>query len=261
MLYELEGELDLEEEAMELEPLFARRGRNAHAFFEAPTAGPVFDVTCPDGCPPFAAGQCRPVVRQAIIEAIKMANNAASKLEMAIKLKPKDRDKVAKETAGLFTAFFAHDPSLPVTWAGNKESGASVVKRFRAVARELGGGRRIVFRCDPHCDPEHPNTAMCGTAVAVTEQARLRNVICLCAPFWSPPTGLRGLPPENYRAGTIIHEMLHMLFTDFFHHVPNAFGDPEFRRDNANCYEAFAYRVDGFGADPAAVALCIGRPA
>src|SRR5689334_16507000 len=51
---------------------------------------PVFVSQCPEppGCPPIAAGQCRAILRQAIIEAIKLAHNAASKIEAATKLEP-----------------------------------------------------------------------------------------------------------------------------------------------------------------------------
>lgn len=74
----------------------------------------------PPGCPPVAAGQCVAVLRQAIIEAIRLANNAASKLE------PSQRDAETKETARLSKGFFGHDPTRPVAWAGNKASGAIV---------------------------------------------------------------------------------------------------------------------------------------
>src|SRR4051812_35230332 len=122
MSYELEDELELEEEAMELEPLFARRGPNAYPFsLEVPISAPIFDAPCV-GCPPgITVAQCRRVIRQAIIEAIKMANNAASKLEAAVKLDPSKRDKDAKETARLFSAFFGHDPRRVITWAGNED--------------------------------------------------------------------------------------------------------------------------------------------
>src|SRR5215216_90017 len=120
--------------------------------------------------------------------------------------------------------------------------------------RELGGGRRIIFRCN--------FAALCAGSVAVTRQGFEPNVMNLCAPFWHPPARLRGLPPVNFRAGTIIHEVLHILFFEFFHHFGTFPTDPlEMRRDNANCYEAFAYRVNGFGADDVAVTLCVGRPA
>lgn len=221
----------------------------------AKPAGPVFRIQCPTppGCPPIAAGQCRNVLRQAIREAIKLANNAANKLEAASKLEPSKRDAETKETARLFKGFFGHDPSRPVPWASNQESAVSVARRFRAVANALQmGGRNTLFRCDPGCDPT--TTAWANAAVEP-------NMVNLCALFWNPPAGLRGLPPPFYRAGAIIHEMLHLLYHEFFHHAGHPSGDPERRRDNANCYEAFALRVAGFGADPAAVRQCWDRPA
>jgi hypothetical protein len=214
-------------------------------------ASPVFDVVCP-ACPPVAAGQCRAVLRQAIIEAIRLSNNAAGKLDVANGVEPSKRDQDAANTANLFTFLFGHDPSTPVPWAGNVASGNTVAHRFRAVARELGGGRRVTFRCNLG--------ALCAGNVAVTNQAAEPNVMNLCAPFWAPPAS-PGLPAEGFRAGTLIHEMLHMLYPDFFHHAGHPSGDPERRRDNAHCYKAFALRVGGYGRDPNAVARCRARNA
>jgi len=220
-----------------------------------PQAEPVFDVQCPapPGCPPVEAEQCGPVVRQAIREAIKLANNAALKLDAAIKVQPSLRTVEAKNTARLFRFFFGHDPSRLVQHANNQASGAIIAHRFRTVARELGGRRRIIFRCDAGCAP---------TTRARTNQAAEPNVVNLCATFWNPPRGdSRGLPPTFLRAGTIIHEMLHVLYHEFFHHAGHPSGDPEMRRDNAHCYKAFALRVAGFGGDRLAVAACRRRPA
>jgi len=91
-------------------------------------AGPVFDVQCPApaGCHPVAAEQCRPIVRQAIREAIKLANNASLKLDAAIKVEPSLRDAEAKNTARLFQFFFGHDPSHLIPWDAPHKSGASV---------------------------------------------------------------------------------------------------------------------------------------
>jgi Lysine-specific metallo-endopeptidase len=262
----LSGELEyeLEDEAMELEPLFsqARAFENSWPALELPALpglsipGTIHRLDCGGGCPPLAAAQCIPVVRRAMTEAINLANNAANKLEAPTKLEPSKRDpkkhKEAIETARLFTFFFCHDPSKPVTWSGNEASGVSVAKRFRAVAKELSGGRRMTFRCN--------FGALCTGSVAVTRQDVEANVINLCAPFWNPPAGLRGLSNDGFRGGTILHEMLHVLYTDFFHHAGHPSGDPEFRRDNAHCYKAFALRVWGYGEDPNARARCRARP-
>src|SRR5262245_44454550 len=69
----------------------------------APT-GPHFRVQCPApaGCPPLAAGQCGPTIRQAINAAIQLAENASTKLEAAVAIEPAKRDADAKETARLF---------------------------------------------------------------------------------------------------------------------------------------------------------------
>lgn len=211
-------------------------------------AGPVFEVECPAGCPPVAAGQCRAIVRQAILAAIRLANNAADRVEAATRFAPGLRDPEAAETARLFRFFFGHDPTRPVTWAGNAASGASVALRFRRVAQELDGGRRMVFRCScPGADAE---------TRARTNQAVEPNTVNLCTRFWNPPPGLKGLPPPYFRAGIILHEMFHVLYHEFFHHPGHPSGDIERRRDNAHCYEAFALRAAGFGADPSDVTQC-----
>ena len=218
-----------------------------------PPTAPIFDVQCPApaGSPPLAAGQCRPAVRRAIREAIKLANGAANKLDATIKFEPSMRDAQGKNAARLFKFFFGHDPSRPVEHAGNEASGAIVAHRLRRVAQELEGGRRIVFRCDAGCG---------ATTRAHTNQAAEPNVVNLCATFWNPPAAdSRGLPAIFLRAGTIIHEMLHVLYPDFFHHAGHPSGDPERRRDNAHCYKAFALRVAGFGGDRVAVAGCTAR--
>src|SRR5215216_90015 len=101
-----------------------------------PIPGTIHRLDCPAGCPPVTAAECRRVVRQAISEAIKMAENAASRLENAVK--PGARDKEAQETARLFTFFFGHDPSRLVPWANNKPSGANVAERFRLVEGARG---------------------------------------------------------------------------------------------------------------------------
>jgi hypothetical protein len=62
-------------------------------------------------------------------------------------------------------------------------------------------------------------------------------------PFWNLPEASRG--------GTILHEMLHVLF-DFL-------GD-EGRRANAHCYKAFALRIRGYGRDLEATCACWDLP-
>jgi hypothetical protein len=201
---------------------------------------------------PIPAARCVALLRQAIFEAIRMALNAARELDDAVTpgpLTPEAREQ-ANKTTTLFRFLFGRDPTRPVEWAAGIPSGASIAGRYRSVAKELGGGRQIVFRCG--------DAALCAGAVTRHCTGTVEpNVINLCAPFWAPPA-LRGLPPENFRGATILHEMLHVLFCEGYHDggpPPN-----QFRRNNASCLEAFACRVNGFGADPEAVALCTSRP-
>lgn len=209
-----------------------------------PPPGPVFRFECPPGCAPIAAGQCRNVLRRAIVNAINLANNAATKLEASLATSSRD-DKTVQETVRLFKSFFGHDPSRPVPWAGNKASGSIIAQRFRKVAEELKAGRRTLFRCIAGC-PAGVN--------ARTNAAADPNLVRLCPQFWT-------LSPDILRSGVVLHEMLHLLYHQFFHHAGHPSGDPERRRDNAHCYEAFALRVAGHGADPADVAQCRARPA
>ena len=136
LLGELEEEL--EEETLELEPVLSRERMPGQRFgdkewraleFEEPK--PIFKVTC------AACAACGPLLRDAIKEAIRLAKNAASKLDAAVKVAPGSRDKnpEARETARLFRAFFCHDLLTPIPWANNAPSGANVAVRLRAVAR------------------------------------------------------------------------------------------------------------------------------
>jgi hypothetical protein len=93
----------------------------------------------PAGCPALTCLAYDRILRQAVLQAISIANKAATKVETAVAVDPRLRNSEAQETARLFRFFFCHDPSLPVPWAGNEPSGLSVAKRFRAIARELSG--------------------------------------------------------------------------------------------------------------------------
>jgi outer membrane protein OmpA-like peptidoglycan-associated protein len=210
-------------------------------------AGPVFSIECPAGCSPVVAGQCRNILLRAIRDAIHLASNAASKLEAS----PRNAN-----TVSIFLKLFGHDPSRPVSWAENKESGSSVAWRLRRVAQELGGGRRTLYRCG--CP---------GAAPTVNARTVSPLEVLLCPRFWSlgqPGFLPAGQDPRWIRAGTILHEMLHQLFGEFFRHfrVPPRPDDPqERRRDNAHCYEAFALLVDGHTPSQSDVNRCTKRPA
>jgi hypothetical protein len=204
-------------------------------------AGPVFRFECRPGCDPVAAAQCQNVLRRAILDAINLASNAASKLE-ALK-RPGARSPDDSRTMRLFRFFFGHDPSRPVPWAGGRESGAIVAHRLRKVAEALRG-RGTRYRCIAGC-PAGDN--------ARTNAATDPNLVRLCPRFWTLSRSLR--------AGVLLHEMRHLLYYDFFHHEGHPSGDPERRRDNAHCYEAFALRVARRLVDPSDVTRCRTRPA
>jgi hypothetical protein len=194
-----------------------------------------FRLQCPAGCTPFIASQCNATLRRAILDAIAIANNAARKLTAA---------QVDNETRRLFRFFLGHDPSQPVPWANNQQSRLVVAKRLLTSARELGGGRWTRYICG--CPGAGP-----------TVRARTISPIevRLCPRFWgaSPQAGLSA---RFFRAGVILHEILHQLYIEFVRHNPN-----ERRRNNAHCYEALAMRLAGHAADQSDVRQCRERPA
>lgn len=254
-------DVELEFEA-ELEDLMAILSENNLAAESETSDG---DIAC-TGC---ADTGCLALVHGAIREAIALANGAADKLEGAIK--PGIRDKDAELTAHFFRTFFCHDPRFSVPGEHGRPSGAIVAQRFRAVAHELGPGRRVRIVCQPTLDNcNRPDC--CGEGDFSFWNGG--STIFLCARFWDarplaelggkPLRGLddprlqlvnqrfRGLPEDDRRAGIIIHEMLHMLFD---------LGDETSpRRFDAHCYAAFALRVNGFGGDPTAVRQCVSLP-
>jgi hypothetical protein len=213
---------------------------------------PAFRFICPAGCAPHAPNECIGIVRRAIQDAIWLAENAAAKL--------KARDNEALRLFG----FFFGDPSRPVPEANNRPAADLVAYRFQAVA---DGFRTRV----PHirCAVVGPGGDNCGTDVAFAAPRHAptaaiphpRNTINLCPPFWGAAPA--GTVPRFWRAATLLHEMLHLLFWQFFGHQVNLPrpGDPEERRrDNSNCYESFALRAARHGADATAVTDCRGRP-
>jgi hypothetical protein len=225
---------------------------------------PVFEFEAAQhpNCRELTPAQCR-IVLQATSEAIKLANNAASKLDATLVFGP--RTKKAQETANLFIRIFCHDPRTAVPWADNMPSGASVADRFRKVVRELrgsaNGGRTITFRPDPICDDRDTR----GFVVESRPNPDLppageRSVVHLCPPFWNPPPEVRRLPAEVFRGGVILHEMLHVLNPGWFaHNRLNTSVGGERRRNNANCYRAFALGVAGVTQDPT-ISQCMFLP-
>lgn len=203
------------------------------------TVAPIFHFDCPVGCAPFPAAECRTVLRRAIRDAIFLASNAASKLEAS----PREASTVRR-----FRFFFGHDPSRPVPWAGNMESGASVAHRFRKVAEALQN-RGTRFRCVPCGTSIVPECPLDAPAFPCPINARAvpPNAIELCPRFWGQV--------RWWRAGIVLHEMFHLLYHEFLRHDPQ-----ERRRDNAHCYEAFALRVAGRVPDRCDICRCQRRP-
>jgi hypothetical protein len=262
--FEFQPETSFGEFESELEMGFGE-AESGFGEFEAPlleVAIPrtIHRLDCSAGCPGgLTEAQCAPIVSRAVTQAIKLANNAANKLEAPTKIEPSKRDNDAKETARLFRAFFGHDPTTKIKDAGNEPSGVSIITRFRAVAKELDDpihGRRIVFRCLPTRDPcaDTDFTCCAPGARGWVQQTGVPNVVHLCDLFWAPGIGLPGLPIETFRGAVILHEMLHMLFGQSS--GPGGFLGDAGRRANAHCYRAFALRVAGFGQDLGAIGNC-----
>ena len=208
----------------------------------------AFRFQCLPGCAPHAANQCRAIVRRAVRGAIQLAENAASRLEAR-----------NNHALGRFRTYFG-DPLRPVPWANNQLAADLVAYRFRAAAH---GFRTRV----PHirCAVVGPGVTDCRSATAnalvrprQAPSAALplpRNTIFLCPPFW-------GMAP-HLRAGVVLHEMLHLLFWEFFGHHANLPrpGDPEERRrDNSHCYEAFALEAAGRAPVQGDIDACEARP-
>jgi hypothetical protein len=223
------------------------RGANLGRFsVPAPAAPPAFRFFCAAGCAPLPANQCHTIVARAIQDAIRLADNAAAKLTA--------RDA---EALRLFRFFF-DDPLRAVPWADGRPAADLVAHRFSAAA--AGFRTRVPhIRCSATCT----DNAFTQARAAPTAQIPLpRNTIVLCPPFWG--VGPAGTDVRSWRAAILLHEMLHLLFWQFFGHqfnLPRP-GDPEERRrDNSHCYEAFALRAAGHGADGFDVAACRARPA
>lgn len=211
----------------------------------AVTTTPAFRFFCPGNCAPEAANRCRTIVEAALRDATWLADNAAARLEA--------RDA---EAVRLFRFFFG-DPERAVPWAGNRPAADLVAGRYRSAAN--GFRTRVPHvRCSARADCNAFTQARAAPSAA---NPLPRNTILLCRPFWggNPP----GTTQRFWRAAIVLHEMLHLLYWQFFGHQANLPrpGDPEERRrDNSHCYEAFALRVAGEGADAFDVTACRARP-
>jgi hypothetical protein len=266
-LRELEREFDEGDSDWDDFPTRRRRFSRAHresewfaSETEAPRVLPRVVVHC-GGCP-----NCEAVVRSAVFEAIHLANEAAGKLEAASALSPGERElpanRDAKETARLFRAFFCHDLLRRVAVSGTVLSGLNIALRLRSIAKELAGGRTYFFECIPaqaHCPDGSPHC--CGTGEENARSVPETSTIGLCPQFFAD-LHRPGLPDVDRRAGTIIHESLHLFFASqaggVFRGVLDG-GIPDNdqkRRANAHCYKAFVLRVNGFGGDPLSVKMC-----
>lgn len=250
---EHEDELDLEE-ALELQPLYHSRGARAPAYenklwgafeYEAPIPNTIHTLDCGAGCPGgLTEAQCARVVSRAIIVAIDLAQNAAVKVDQATVTGP--LTAAAQKTAQVFKNFFGHDPRTELIFDGKKErSGVSIAKRFRSVAQELGpkGKRQLIFRCLPSRADCARDDLTCCNATSRAWSRPNENILRLCPPFWNLPEASQG--------GTILHEMLHILY--------DLLGDSG-RRANAHCYKAFALKIKGHARDQGATCSCWGLP-
>jgi hypothetical protein len=195
------------------------------------------------GCGPHAANACRAIIRRAIRDAIWLADNAVDRLSA--------RDNKAVR---LFRTFFGN-PSRPVPWAKNRPAADLVADRFRAVSRAFRT-RVPHFRCATAADDCGLFAAFVVPSAAPTALVPLpRNTIILCPPFWTANA--------FNRAAALLHEMLHLLFWEFFGHQVNLPrpGDPEERRrDNSYCYHVFALRLADHGVPAATRSRCTDRP-
>jgi hypothetical protein len=174
-------------------------------------------------------------LRQAILDAIQLALNAARNLEAT----PRNALTVDE-----FRRMFGHDPGQPLPWPGFRDSGIRFARRFRAVAEALRQSK-TQYRCDP-CTGIREDPPQ-GAILDVHAIAIPLNEVVLCPSFWKLPRFLQ--------SGVILHEMFHLRFDPCFRHDAC-----ETKRTNAYCYEAFALRLAGHDPEPIAIQKCQGSP-
>ncbi|MET0657710.1 MAG: hypothetical protein ABW110_06080 [Steroidobacteraceae bacterium] len=191
-------------------------------------------------CPPagFTLAQATTAVRRARAVALAILKSASSKLDSIEQKRVSGqlRSDEDKRVAKLFLFFFRHDPNHPIPWADNKPSGVNVAHRLRKAAEALVK-RGLHYRC---ACPGAPATRRGQAAPGDTH-------IDLCNAFWNVPAGLH-MDAETFRAGVILHEVLHVIY--------NTIDDAGPHRANDHCYEAFAMRAAGHGADRSDVRQC-----
>jgi hypothetical protein len=191
-------------------------------------------------CPPagFTMAQATTAVRRARSVALGILKSAASKLDSIEQKRAsgQPRSEEDKRVAKLFLFFFRHDPNHPIPWADNKPSGVNVAHRLRKAGEALVK-RGLRYRC---ACPGAPATRRGQAAPGATR-------IDLCNAFWTVPAGLP-MDAETFRAGVIIHEVLHVIY--------DTIDDASPHRANDHCYEAFAMRAAGHGADRSDVRQC-----
>jgi hypothetical protein len=190
-----------------------------------------FVLNCP-------SAQRRQRFRAALRLAIALAREAAAKLTAP---------SLDTQTRNLFIHFFGTQPDRRPPWAAPRTAAQLVAHRYTMVARELAGGRRFRYTCQAGavgaCEPSQPGNVVIAATTA-------KSAITLCDHFFD---GRR----VDQMAGTIIHEGMHAVYWDLFDHSvprgipsrPHRDGTAECRRDNARCFQGFALRLRGFGAE------------
>lgn len=197
---------------------------------------PIFRFDCSAGCldPPIV---CQSALRQAILQACRMALNAAKKLEG----QPREQ-----ATVNSFRSIFGHDPTQPLPWPKLKDSGTRFAARFRLVEQALLKGGTL-YRCDPCTAQSRYEINAPNIILDVHARAIPPNEVRLCPSFWT-------LPPL-LQAGVVLHEMFHLRFDPCFIH-----GATETKRTNAYCYEAFALSFTSQKPEPLTIQKCNASP-
>jgi hypothetical protein len=181
-----------------------------------------FVLSCPNA-------QRRQRFRAALRLAITLAREAAARLTAP---------SIDNRTRDLFIHFFGSRPEHRPPWAAPRTAAGLVAHRYTMVARELAGGRRFRYTCVTgpvgDCMPSRPGLVVIANTTG-------RSAISLCDAFFD---GRR----IDQMAGTLIHEGMHAVYQELFFHAVRR-GIAECRRDNARCFQGFALRLRGFGAE------------